>query len=141
MIINSKIEFLKLCQGRLLGIDMGSNNIGIAITDETRIFCSPSETIKSNNFFETLNNIIKSKKITGVVVGIPLNFENQDTKFSKKIKKTFQNFSKKNDIPVIFQDERLTSFEAENLMENYKNKKRVIDKIAASYILESFLSL
>ncbi|MDR0423672.1 MAG: Holliday junction resolvase RuvX [Rickettsiales bacterium] len=141
MIFTDRGDFLNVCSGRLLGIDMGVNNIGIAITDETKTICTPSETIKNDNFFLSLSNIVKSKKITGIVVGIPLNFQDEDTKFSKKIRKTFQNFSKQNDIPIIFQDERLTSFEAENLIGNYKNKKKVLDKIAASYILESFLDL
>jgi putative Holliday junction resolvase len=131
MIILDRDEFLKKCPvGRLLGIDMGLKNIGLSITDETRTFCTPSE-------------IIKNKKIKGLVIGLPLNFKGEETKMSKYIKTFFNNFSKIDDTVTTFYDERLTSFEADELMKDYgkeyKKIKKSVDKIASSYILESFL--
>ncbi|HSQ97301.1 MAG TPA: Holliday junction resolvase RuvX [Rickettsiales bacterium] len=144
--IDNPEDFLKVCpNGKLLGLDVGTKNIGVAITDESRTICLPSETIArqgNKKDFPILINICKSKNIKGIVIGLPLSFEGEDTESSLFIKRFAENFSKEIELPMVFQDERLSSFIAEDLMldEIGSNRtKKVVDKIAASYILESFL--
>ena len=147
MIFEDIKDFLNVCpSGRLLGLDVGTKRIGVAITDDTRKICLPSDTIirqGNKKDFVVLANLCKSKNIKGIVVGLPISFKEKDTECSLFIKKFTENLSKEINLPIIFQDERLSSFEAEELMldEIGSNKtKKVVDKIAASYILESFLN-
>lgn len=147
MILNDTEEFLRICpKGRLLGLDVGTKRIGIAITDDTRKICLPSDTIfrqGNKKDFAILANMCKSKNVKGIVIGLPISFNEKDTECSLFVKKFADNLSKEIDFPIIFQDERLTSFEAEDLMlDNIGSNrtKKVADKIAASYILESFLN-
>jgi putative Holliday junction resolvase len=142
MIIDDKKSFLKICpNGRLMALDVGTKNIGIAITSDTRKICVPSETIRrqgNKKDFITIKRIIGEKKIVGIVVGLPLSFNNEENKISKFIRNFTNNLSNFIDLPIMYQDERLSSFEAEELMRDYDGIKNVIDKIAASYILEDF---
>lgn len=147
MIFSNATDFLKICPcGRLLGLDIGTKRIGVATTDDTRKICLPSDTIirqGNKKDFAILANICKSKNIKGIVIGLPISFDEKETECSSFVKKFTENLSKEIDLPIIFQDERLSSFEAEDLMLDEigsNGTKRVVDKIAASYILESFLN-
>lgn len=145
MIFQDKTEFLKAAKGRLLGLDVGTKTIGLAITDDSNKISLPLDTIhrKGNKKdFPVLIEIIKTKKVGGLVVGLPLSFDGSETESSNFIRRFTNNFLSNFEIPIIFQDERLSSFEAEDLMLDeygYSATKKVVDKIAASYILESFL--
>ena len=147
MIFNNKEDFLKNCpNGRLIGLDVGTKTVGIAITDETRTIPLPVETLmrKGNKKdFPILIEMFKKKKIAGVVIGLPLSFDGSDNDISLFIRRFADNLAKEVDIPMILQDERLSSFAAEDLMLDEigsNGTKKVVDKIAASYILESFLN-
>ncbi|MDD2839849.1 MAG: Holliday junction resolvase RuvX [Rickettsiales bacterium] len=147
MIFDNSKDFLKVCShGRLLGLDVGTKKIGVAITDDMRKICLPSDTIVrqgNKKDFPVLINMCKIKNVKGIVIGLPISFDEKDTECSLFIKRFAENLSKEIDLPIVFQDERLSSFEAEDLMlDNIGSNrtKKVIDKIAASYILESFLN-
>ena len=147
MIFFDSQEFLKNCQnGRLLALDVGRVRIGVAITDDSRKFSLPSDTIHrqgNKKDFPLIKKIIEEKKIKGIIVGLPISFKEKDTESSIFIKKFTENLAKEINLPICFQDERLTSFEAEDLMLDMigSNKtKKVVDKISASYILEDFLN-
>ena len=147
MIFKNKNNFLKNCSnGKLIALDVGTKTIGVAMTDDKRLLCLPVETIlrKGNKKdFQILLNIFKEKKITGIIIGLPISFDGNDNDISNFIRRFTDNLSKETDIPIVFEDERLSSFVAEDLMldEIGSNKtKKVVDKIAASYILESFLN-
>ncbi len=146
MIFQNKEDFLKYCpKGRLIALDVGTKTIGVAITDDTRKISLPVETIiRSGNKkdFPILVNIFKTKRVSGIVIGLPLSFDGHDNDISLFIKRFAANLSNETDLPIILHDERLSSFVAEDLMldEIGSNRtKKVVDKIAASYILESFL--
>ena len=86
-------------------------------------------------------SIFQEKKVKGIIIGLPLSFDNKDTNCSTFIKRFTNNLSLETDLPIFFQDERLSSFEAEDLMLDkvgFNKTKKVVDKIAASYILESY---
>ena len=147
MIFFEPQEFLKNCQnGRLLALDVGRVRIGVATTDDARKFSLPSDTIHrqgNKKDFPVIKKIIEEKKIKGIIVGLPISFEEKDTESSIFIKKFTENLAKEINLPICFQDERLTSFEAEDLMLDMigsNRTKKVVDKISASYILEDFLN-
>lgn len=151
MIYSTKKEFLENCKGntRLLGLDVGTKTIGVAISDKSRILSTPKETIQrkgNKKDIEILINIIEENKISGIIVGKPLNSEEADTKCSKFIE-NFVNFMEKYiDLPIFFVNEALTSFQAEDFLidcmyTKCKKVKEIVDKVAASYILNDFLSM
>lgn len=147
MIIENLQDFIKQTEkGRLIALDVGTKTIGLAITDDTQSIITPVDTIyrKGNKKdIPILLNIFQEKKVKGIIIGLPLSFDNKDTDCSTFIKRFTNNLSLETDLPIFFQDERLSSFEAEDLMLDkvgFNKTKKVVDKIASSYILESFLN-
>ena len=147
MLLDNKEEFLKYSPtGRIVALDIGTKRIGIAITDENRIISTPMEVLNTKNIDFDINyliNLFKENKIKGLVIGLPLSFDGKETKMSNYIKNFTEKILLKIDIPIIFQDERLSSFEAEEfLIEKIgtKKTKNVVDSVSASYILEYFLN-
>ncbi len=147
MIIENLQDFIKQTEkGRLIALDVGTKTIGLAITDDTQSIITPVDTIyrKGNKKdIPILLNIFQEKKVKGIIIGLPLSFDSKDTNCSTFIKRFTNNLSLETDLPIFFQDERLSSFEAEDLMLDkvgFNKTKKVVDKIASSYILESFLN-
>ena len=131
---------------RILGIDYGNRRIGLAVSDPLNIFAKPFHTIDKNKkpkFLNEIYKVIKSMNIEKVVVGLPLNMKGIDSEQTKIVRKFVQILKEKINIPIIFQDERLSSKSAKEylIMQNIspsKNKKSV-DSVAASIILQEFL--
>lgn len=153
MIFNDLEEFKINIQNRkrLLGLDLGKKNIGVAISDRDRNIATPKFVInrKSNEKdTDTIFKYIIDSDVGGIVVGLPLNSYEQETKSSKFVR-SFTRFldeeiSKKLFIPIFFQNEYLTSFEAEDFLidtmsTKYRKTKEIVDKVAAHYILQSVL--
>ena len=131
---------------RILGIDYGNRRIGLAISDPLNIFAKPFHTIDKNikpKFLNEIYEVIENMNIEKVVVGLPLNMKGIDSEQTKIVRKFVQILKKKINIPIVFQDERLSSKSAKEylIMQNIspsKNKKSV-DSVAASIILQEFL--
>jgi len=132
-----------------MAIDYGDARIGIALTDPLKITASGYSTLSnSNDIYLQILNICKEKDVEAVVVGIPFNEKSEIGYSAKKVldfsKKLYSYLTDNNiKIPFYEQDERYTTIEAYNLMNtiNLKRKKRkkVIDQIAATYILMDFM--
>lgn len=141
----NKNFFEKTTTGRLIALDVGTKTIGLAITDDARKISLPLQTIlrKGNKKdIPELLKIFEEKKVSGIVVGLPLSFDGEETESSRFIRRFIDNLSLQTNLPIVFQDERLSSFVAEDLMLDKfgtKKTKEVVDKIAASYILSDFL--
>ena len=129
-----------------LGLDLGSKTLGLAISDRTSTIATSLEVLRYNDYDELLDKlskIVESRKVDSFVLGNPLNL---DGSISKRSEITFE-FKKlleeKFGKEVIMQDERLSTVEAERMLisndEKRKNRKKVIDKIAAAIILQAFL--
>ena len=132
---------------RYLGLDLGSRTLGIAVSDATGFIASSYKTIRHNEEYDKLLdevvNIVKEKEIDGIVLGFPKNMNNTigpkgelSIEFKEKLEKIVE-------IPIYLQDERLTTKSATDLLisgnVNRKDRKKVVDSIAATIILQSFL--
>ena len=131
--------------GRSLGIDLGSKRVGIALSDNSNIIASPFETLIFNNQKDLLNQlgeIINEFDIKTIVLGLPLNMSGKDSTQTKKIR-DFKSSLLIFNIPIIFEDERLSSVSAKKSMvtQNIKtgHNKSEIDMRAAAIILQQYL--
>lgn len=129
-----------------LGLDLGSKTLGLSISDRTGLIASALEVIRYNNMDELLNRlttIIEEKKVSTLVLGNPLNLDGSLSKRSEETLEFKSVLEKNYNIPVVMQDERLSTVEAERMLisndTKRKNRKKVIDKIAATIILQSYL--
>ena len=128
---------------RLLGIDPGKKNIGIAICDEKKVVATPLKVIKKNKFqflLKEIQDIIKEKSIKGVVVGNPINMDGSIGKSSQSATDFAKNLSKNITIPIILWDERLSSEGSfkitHDLDTNVTDRVKKLDKNAAAFILQ-----
>ena len=137
----------KLSSGsRLLGIDLGTKRIGIAISDYNQKIATPLQTLdksKHNKLIDELESIIKENEIKGIIIGNPINMDGTYGKSSQSAKDTAINISNKIDIPVSMWDERLSTVGAFNLSSeldiNVSKREKDIDKFAAAFILQGAL--
>lgn len=132
---------------RYLGLDLGSRTLGIAISDLTGVIATSYKIIRHNEEYNKLVDeilkIVTEQKISAIVLGLPKNMDNTigykgelSISFKEKLEKKVQ-------IPIYLQDERLTTKEAESILikndTSRKKRKKVIDSLAATIILQSFL--
>ena len=137
----------KLSSGsRLLGIDLGTKRIGIAISDYNQKIATPLQTLdksKQDKLIDELESIITENDIKGIIIGNPINMDGTYGKSSQSAKDTAINISNKIDIPVSLWDERLSTVGAFNLSSeldiNVSKREKDIDKFAAAFILQGAL--
>lgn len=133
---------------RYIGLDLGSKTLGIAISDLSNTIASNYKTImfKNENYdsllFE-LKEIINDYNITNIVLGWPKNMNNtigSRAEITQNFKEKIEKYLK---TPVYLEDERLTSVISNQVLigadMSRKKRKKVVDKIAASIILQSYL--
>ena len=132
--------------GKLLGLDLGTKTIGIATSDGMRYSATPLETIARTKFTadaERLKTLITQNAAVGIVLGLPLNMDGSEGPRAQSTRAFARNLAKLVDIPIAFWDERLsTSAVTRTLIEaDIRRNKRaqVVDKLAASYILQGAL--
>ena len=134
------------CGSRLLGIDLGTKRIGIAISDYNQKIATPLQTLdksKQGKLIDELESIITEYDIKGIIIGNPINMDGTYGKSSQSAKDTAINISNKIDIPVSLWDERLSTVGAFNLSSeldiNVSKREKDIDKFAAAFILQGAL--
>jgi len=128
---------------RLLGIDPGKKNIGIAICDENKVVATPLKIIKKNKFqilLKEIQEIIKENKIKGVVIGNPINMDGSFGKASQSATGFAKNLSISITIPIVLWDERLSSEGSfkitRDLGSNVTDRVKKLDMNAAAFILQ-----
>ena len=128
---------------RLLGIDPGKKNIGIAICDENKVVATPLKIIKKNKFqilLKEIQAIIKENDIKGIVIGNPINMDGSFGKESQSAKGFAKNLSINISIPIVLWDERLSSEGSfkitRDLGSNVTDRVKKLDKNAAAFILQ-----
>ena len=132
---------------RYLGLDLGTKTLGISISDKTGMIASSLTILRHDEEYDSLldalEDIIKDNEVEGLVLGLPKNMNNTigeraliALKFKDMLEERFK-------LPVYMQDERLSTVEAENILltndTSRKKRKKVIDSVAATIILQGFL--
>lgn len=131
---------------RLLGIDMGTKTIGLAMSDITRTIATPLETIRRTKFgvdVERMRDIVNEHGIAGFVLGLPMNMDGSEGPRCQSTRAFAENLLGKIDLPLAFWDERMsTQAVTRTLIEadvTRKGRKQVVDKMAAAFILQGAL--
>jgi len=131
---------------RLLGLDLGEKTIGLALSDTLLMVATPMQTLKRAKFgadAAKLDIVISAQGVGGLVVGLPLNMDGSDGPSAQSARAFARNWAASRDIPVILQDERLsTSAVTRTLIDADTSRARraeVVDKMAAAYILQGAL--
>lgn len=131
---------------RIMGLDVGDKTIGVALSDPLFVTAQPFETIrraKAKADINRLEEIVKEKEVEQIVVGLPKNMNNTMGPQSMKVISFVDLLKKRIDIEIVYEDERLTTVQSESVLIDMnvrrENRKKQIDNIAASFILQSFL--
>ena len=130
-------------KSRLIGLDLGSKRIGIAICDEYQSIATPFKTIQKDNFdkfLDELKLIIKENNIEGIIVGNPINMDGSLGPSAQSVNDVCINILKNINMPLCLWDERLSTVGAFNLSSqlDIKVSKKIknIDQNAAAFILQ-----
>lgn len=148
MILTDVTEFLATLppQGGIAGLDLGDKTIGVALSDLRRSVATPVEVIRREKFTldaQRLLALLTSRNAVGIILGLPLNMDGSEGPRVQSTRAFARNLEKLTALPITFWDERLSTVAAERaLLEadtSRKGRKEVIDKVAASYILQGAL--
>ena len=132
---------------RYLGLDLGTRTLGLAISDATGLIATSYKIIRHNEEYDRLVEILKDEIIDNnigeLVLGFPKNMDNTIGERGQIALQFKEKLESELDIPVHMQDERLSTVEATNLLlandTSRKRRKEVIDSVAATIILQSYL--
>lgn len=133
--------------GPLLGIDPGAKSVGVAVSDQLRLIATPLETIprgrKLRPVLDRLFDLYNERKAVGLVLGLPLNLDGRSGPRVQAAKALAHHILRAHDIPLAFQDERLSSAEAQRVMLDADlsraRRAQAIDASAAAIILQTAL--
>jgi len=131
---------------RLLGLDLGSKTVGIALSDILLTIATPMETIKRVKFTKDADRllaIIDEQSVGGIILGLPMNMDGSEGPRCQSTRQFAINMAEKTNVPISFWDERLSTVAVtRTLLEADTSRKRrseLVDKMAASYILQGVL--
>lgn len=131
---------------RLLGLDLGTKTIGLALSDMSRTIATPLETIRRTKFMNDMNKLLEitdKLDVSAFVLGLPLNLNGTEGPRAQATRSFARNLTRQIDLPLVLWDERLSTVAVERtLLEADASRKRrseVIDKMAAAFILQGAL--
>jgi len=131
---------------RLLGLDLGTKTIGLALSDISRTIATPLETIARTKFTNDINRLLElfdKMNISALVIGLPLNLNGSEGPRAQATRSFARNLTKHTNLPLVLWDERLSTVAVERtLLEADISRKRraeVVDKMAAAFILQGAL--
>ena len=132
---------------RLLGLDVGKKNIGIAISDLGLKIASPNSNLKRTKLkkdIESLEQIILDKNIGGLICGLPIKLDGSEGKACQSIRQFAKDVNAELSIGISFWDERLSTVAVERVLIqeadlSRQRRAQIVDKVAAVYILQSAL--
>jgi RNAse H-fold protein YqgF len=139
---------LKSLRRPLIGLDLGDKRIGVAVADATWLIASAHSVIQHKKFMLTAEQIFKiidEYQAVGLVIGLPLHMDGSESRRSQSARDFGRNLQElRPGLAVFYMDERLTSVAAEETLlsadVSRKRRKQSIDKVAAAYILQTFLN-
>ena len=130
----------------IAGLDLGTKTIGVAVSDRMMTISTPLETVKRKKFgidAARLLEIAAGREICGFVLGLPLNMDGSEGPRCQATRAFARNLAPLTDLPISFQDERLSTVEAERVLiaadTSRKRRSEVIDYVAAGVILQTAL--
>jgi putative Holliday junction resolvase len=133
-------------EARLLGLDVGTKTIGLALSDVTRSIATPYETLRRTKFTadaKVLADIVGKMGVGGLIIGLPINLDGSEGPRAQSTRAFARNLASYVSVPMTFWDERLSTAAVErHLIEADASRKRraeVIDRMAAAYILQGAL--
>ena len=131
---------------RLLGLDLGTKTIGVAISDSDFKVATPVETIRRTKFAADaarLAQLIAQREIGGLVIGLPVNMDGSEGPRCQSVRQFAANLLKRIELPIAFWDERLSTAAVTRAMlaldVSRASRARAVDKMAAAYILQGAL--
>jgi putative holliday junction resolvase len=129
-----------------MALDVGDKTIGVAISDALLLTAQSRPTLRRKDLrsdLEKLRRLADENEVRQVIVGQPLHMDGRESPQSQKVARFAEELHKVLDLPIVFWDERLTSFEAEQHLEqmglNWRQRREQVDKIAAMIILQTYL--
>ena len=136
-------------QGRLLGLDLGSKTIGLALSDAGRRIASPLETVKRQKFkadAQRLADLCQRHGMVGLVIGLPVNMDGSEGPRCQSTRQFAENLERIAGfaLPIMFWDERLSTAAIERFLVeeadlSRRRRGQLVDKMAAAYILQGAL--
>lgn len=133
-------------EARLLGLDVGTKTIGLALSDVTRCVATPFETIRRTKFTADAKKIretIETNQVGALVIGLPLNLDGSEGPRAQSTRAFARNLAAHVGVPMVFWDERLSTAAIERHLiaadASRKRRAEVVDRMAAAYILQGAL--
>jgi putative Holliday junction resolvase len=148
MILNNPLELSEALPAgiRLMGLDVGTKTVGLALSDTRRIIATPLETIRRRRFRDDaarLFGLCDRHAAGGLVIGLPLTLAGTDGPRTQSVRQFARNLLAVRDMPVAFWDERLSTAAVtrEMIAADLTRKRRaeIVDRVAAAYILQGCL--
>jgi putative holliday junction resolvase len=131
---------------RLLGIDLGTKTLGLALSDVERRIASPLETLERSKFTadaKKIQALVARFGIGAIVFGLPLNMDGSEGPRAQATRAFARNLAAHIGLPTLFWDERLSTAAVNRMLINFDTTRRrraaLVDKMAAAYILQGFL--
>jgi len=131
---------------RLIGLDVGTKTIGLALSDTRRVIATPLKTIRRRHFRDDtalLFALVDAQGVGGLVIGLPLTLAGADGPRTQSVRQFARNLLAVRDLPIAFWDERLSTAAVtrEMIAHDMTRKRRaeIVDRVAAAYILQGFL--
>jgi putative Holliday junction resolvase len=146
MAVGKLVEIEIAPRGALIGLDLGTKTIGVAVCDPDRKLAMGVETVARKNFTADAARVLQlanERSAVGFVLGLPINMDGSEGPRAQSTRAFARNFSKLTDLPIALWDERLSTAAVERgLIEadmSRARRKDVIDQHAAAYILQGAL--
>lgn len=144
--VHEDVTALAATSGPLLGLDLGTKTIGIAVSDGLRLTATALDTIRRTKFgvdAEKLEALMAGRGVGGIVLGLPRNMDGSEGPRAQSTRAFARNMAGRTDLPIAFWDERLSTAAVERTLiaadSSRKRRGEVIDKLAAAYILQGAL--
>lgn len=130
-----------------LGLDLGEKTIGVAASDATRMIASPLQLIRKTKFTDDAKAVLKlmdGRKASALIIGLPLNMDGTEGPRAQSCRAFARNIQRLREVPVAFQDERLSTTAVERFLIDEldltrKRRADVVDRTAAAWILQGAL--
>ncbi len=148
MILNDPMELREALPAgvRLIGLDVGTKTIGLALSDTRGVIATPLDTIRRRRFGEDmarLFTIVDTHGIGGLVIGLPLTLAGGNGPRTQSVRQFARNLLALRDLPIVFWDERLSTAAVTREMIAHdmtrKRRAQIVDRVAAAYILQGCL--